>query len=115
MSRPGKPYRLTAGELQRRSLVTAGAITQRLDKLQAAGLIRRERDPVDRRIVHVTLTPRGHRLVDRVFAAIMEQEQRLLEPFTGEERTLLATLLRRWLVTLEGRREGERHAKTGLG
>ncbi len=92
--------------MQRRCLITAGAITQRLDKLQAAGLVRRDRDRADRRVIHVTLTPRGRRLVDQLFAALMEQEQRLLEPFASEERALLATLLRRWLVTLEGRQQG---------
>jgi DNA-binding MarR family transcriptional regulator len=101
LRRAGSPYRLTAGELQRRSLVTAGAITQRLDKLEAAGLVRRDRDPANRRVVQVTLTPRGRRLVDRAFATLMDQEQRLLTPFTPQERVLLTTFLRRWLAVLE--------------
>ena len=101
LRRSGPPYRLTAGELQRRSLVTAGAISQRLDKLEEAGLVRRQRDRDDRRIVHISLTPRGRRLADRVFAAIMEQEQRMLGSLAGAERDRLETLLKRWLTAFE--------------
>jgi DNA-binding MarR family transcriptional regulator len=101
LRRSGPPYRLTAGEMQRRSLVTAGAISQRLDKLEEAGLVCRQRDSNDRRIIHICLTPRGRRLVDRVFAAIMEQEQLLLRPLTGPERERLEPLLKRWLSAFE--------------
>jgi DNA-binding MarR family transcriptional regulator len=101
LRRSGPPYRLTAGEMQRRSLVTAGAISQRLDRLEEAGLVRRQRDSNDRRIIHISLTPRGRRLIDRVFAAIMEQEQQLLRSLAGPERDHLETLLKRWLSTFE--------------
>jgi DNA-binding MarR family transcriptional regulator len=101
LRRSGPPYRLTAGEMQRRSLVTAGAISQRLDKLEEAGLVCRQRDSNDRRIIHICLTPRGRRLVDRVFAAIMEQEQLLLRSLTGPERERLEPLLKRWLSAFE--------------
>jgi DNA-binding MarR family transcriptional regulator len=102
LRRAGAPYRLTAGEMQQRSLVTAGAISQRLDKLEQAGFLRRERDTRDRRIVHVALTDRGQRLVDRVFTALMEREQALLATLSREDRTTLTAILRRWLVTFEG-------------
>jgi DNA-binding MarR family transcriptional regulator len=102
LRRAGKPYRLTAGEMQRRSLVTAGAVTQRLDKLERAGLVRREGDDKDGRVVHVVLTVRGRRLVDRIFVELMDQEQALLAPFTREEREALMVLLRRWLSWFEG-------------
>lgn len=101
LRRSGPPYRLTAGEMQRRSLVTAGAISQRLDKLEDAGLLRRHRDSDDRRVVPISLTPRGRRLIDRVFAATMEQEQQLLRSLTGPERDRLETLLKRWLSSFE--------------
>jgi DNA-binding MarR family transcriptional regulator len=101
LRRAGKPYRLTAGEMQRRSLVTAGAISQRLDRLEDLGLVRRERDTRDGRVVHVTLTTRGKRLVDRVFRALMEQEHELLGSLTPDERAELTRLLRRWLGFFE--------------
>jgi DNA-binding MarR family transcriptional regulator len=107
LRRAGPPYRLTAGELQRRSLVTSGAITQRLDRLEGTGLVRREPDDDDGRVVQVVLTPRGRRLVDRVFVALMEQEQGLLAPLSSAERTRLTATLRTWLGWFEG--GGDRH------
>ena len=101
LRRAGAPYRLTAGELHRRSLVTAGAISQRLDKLEAGGLVRRTRDRRDRRVVHVNLTRRGRKLVDTVFIGIMQQEQAVLAPLTAAERATVTRLLRRWLHWFE--------------
>jgi DNA-binding MarR family transcriptional regulator len=49
LRRTGAPYRLTPGELSRSTMVTTGGMTKRLDRLEAAGLIRRELDPTDRR------------------------------------------------------------------
>jgi DNA-binding MarR family transcriptional regulator len=103
LRRAGRPYRLTAGEMQRLSLVTAGAITQRLDRLERAGLVRREGDERDGRVVHVVLTARGRRLVDRIFVELMRQEQALLSPLSQRERQTLVVLLRRWLSWFEGR------------
>ena len=103
LRRAGRPYRLTAGEMQRRSLVTAGAVTQRLDKLEHAGLVRREGDERDGRVVHVVLTARGRRLVDRIFVELMRQEQTILGPLTRKERQTLSILLRRWLSWFESR------------
>jgi DNA-binding MarR family transcriptional regulator len=102
LRRSGKPYRLTAGELQRRSLVTAGAVTQRLDKLERRGLIKREDDTEDGRVVHVVLTARGRRLVDEIFVALMQQEQAVLAPISRAEREALVTILRKWLRWFEG-------------
>ncbi|SRR6266536_1373269 len=102
LRRAGSPYRLTAGEMQQRSLVTAGAISQRLDKLEQAGLIRRGRDPSDRRVVQVALTAKGRRLVDRVFIALMEHEQNLLATLSPGEQAALTPILRRWLTSFEG-------------
>jgi DNA-binding MarR family transcriptional regulator len=101
LRRAGAPYRLTAGEMARRSLVTPGAVSQRLDKLEQEGLVRREADKKDGRVVHVQLTARGRDLVDNMFVGIMEQEQALLAPFSRQERKALASLLRRWLSWFE--------------
>ena len=63
LRRQGAPYQLTPGALLRATLVTSGTMTNRVDQLAKAGLVRREPDPQDRRGVLVTLTPAG---VDRV-------------------------------------------------
>ena len=85
-----------------RSLITAGAVTQRLDKLERQALIRREADNDDGRVVQVVLTAPGRRLVDEIFVALMEQEQTLLAPISRTEREALVTILRKWLRWFEG-------------
>jgi DNA-binding MarR family transcriptional regulator len=64
-------------------------------------------DTRDRRIVHVALTDRGQRLVDRVFTALMEHGRALLATLAREDRTTLTAILRRWLVTFEGANSAE--------
>jgi DNA-binding MarR family transcriptional regulator len=46
-------------------MVTSGAITNRIDRLVAKGLVTRDLDPTNRRAVRIALTPAGRRLVDR--------------------------------------------------
>src|SRR5579872_722116 len=61
LRRAGPPFQLTPGALLRATLVTSGTMTNRIDRLAAAGLVRREPDPRDRRGVLVTLSERGKR------------------------------------------------------
>src|SRR3712207_1846941 len=46
-------------DLSRRLMVTCGNITGVVDRLEQAGLLRRERDPSDRRVVRAQVTPQG--------------------------------------------------------
>jgi DNA-binding MarR family transcriptional regulator len=101
LRRSGKPYRMTAGELQRAALVTSGAISQRLRKLERAGYIRRRPDVRDARRVQVELTPAGVAESDRIVQELMCREERLLDPVPRGERRRLESVLRRWLLQLE--------------
>ncbi|SRR5260370_13837712 len=101
LRRSGAPFRLTASELQRAALITSGAVTQRVDRLEAAGLVRRERGESDKRAVYVSLTDAGRDLVDTIFVALMRREERLLGPLTPGQRRHLQDLLRTWLLWLE--------------
>ncbi len=98
LRRSGEPFALTAGDLMRTAMVTSGAITQRLDRLEARGLVRRGPHPGDGRVVVVTLTPAGRELVDRVLPDHLATEERLLAALSPQQRTALADLLR----TLDG-------------
>ena len=98
LRRSGEPFELTAGDLMRTAMVTSGAITQRLDRLEARGLVRRGPHPGDGRVVVVTLTPAGRELVDRVLPDHLATEQRLLAALSPQQRIALADLLR----TLDG-------------
>jgi DNA-binding MarR family transcriptional regulator len=100
LRRAGAPYQLTPTALMRTALVTSGAITQRLDRLEERGLITRERSDEDGRAVVVTLTAAGREALDAALPDHLETERQLLEGLPSADRALLADLLRRLLVGL---------------
>jgi DNA-binding MarR family transcriptional regulator len=100
LRRGGAPYELTAGELVRRTMVTTGAITHRIDRLAERDLVERVGDPADRRRVVVRLTPAGRALVDDVTVAHLAAEHEILGGLSGRQRRQLADLLRVPLLTL---------------
>ncbi len=100
LRRAGTPYQLTPTALMRTALVTSGAITQRLDRLEERGLITRTRSEADGRAVVVTLTRAGRDALDAALPDHLQTERGLLEGLTAAELEQLAGLLRRLLVTL---------------
>jgi DNA-binding MarR family transcriptional regulator len=96
-----KDNRMSAGDLSRSLMLSSGAMTNRLDRLEAAGLIRRVPDPKDRRGVHVELTSKGEKTID---GAVTEQAARECDVLAGlspSELAKLNLLLRKVLVSLE--------------
>jgi DNA-binding MarR family transcriptional regulator len=102
----GEPYRRKAGDLARRAELTSGAMTSRLDALEAEGLVRRVRDPSDRRIVLVELTEKGRNKHEQAMGIQAQKEALLAEALTGREKEQLNALLRRVMITLEARYPG---------
>lgn len=100
LRRSGPPYRLAAGALSDSSMVTSGAITNRIDRLVDRGLVTRETDPGNRRSVVVTLTESGRAIVDNVLVHHVAYEERLLACLDAEEQQQLAALLRTLLSGL---------------
>ena len=96
--RSGEPYCLTPGALVSTSMVTSGAITNRLDHLVTKGYVTRETDPANRRSVLITLTDAGREKVDAVVAEHLANERRLLSALSPAEQDRLANLLRKLLV-----------------
>jgi DNA-binding MarR family transcriptional regulator len=94
LRRQGPPFQLTPGALLRATLVTSGTMTNRVDRLAAAGLVRREPDPRDKRGVLVTLTGRGRGRVDAALADLLRRERALLAGLDNVERRHLADLMR---------------------
>jgi DNA-binding MarR family transcriptional regulator len=101
LRRAGAPYRLTPTALSRSMMVSTGGTTKRLDRLEARGLVRRARDPSDRRGTLVSLTGKGRTTVDMLVVGHLENEQRLLGSLTRGQRETLAELLRELLLTVE--------------
>jgi DNA-binding MarR family transcriptional regulator len=94
LRRQGRPYQLSPGSLLRATLVTSGTMTNRIDRLESAGLVSRHRDQQDKRGVLVRLTRRGMQTVDAAFADLLEREQRLLNGLDASQQDELAGLLR---------------------
>jgi len=99
LRRSGEPYELTAGELVRQTMVTTGAVTNRIDRLEQRGLVERART-TDRRKVLVRLTDSGRALVDEVVGGHLDTERAILAPLTAREQRELARLLRALLIGL---------------
>jgi len=101
LRRAGPPFQLTPGALLRATLVTSGTMTNRIDRLAAAGLVSREPDPRDRRGVLVTLSERGQAVVDAAFIDLLERERALLASLGEDQRQVLADLLRTLLIPFD--------------
>ena len=100
LRRSGAPYALTPTELYEATMVTSGAMTARLDRLEKAGLIQRAPHPSDRRGIVVQLTAKGLALVDEALAAHVANEHAILAGLTAAERETLANLLAKLIVSL---------------
>ena len=101
LRRQGAPYELSPGNLLRATLVTSGTMTNRVDRLEEAGLVRRRPDPQDKRGVLVTLTAAGQSRVDAALADLLAAEQALLAGLPEASRHTLADLLRILLAPLD--------------
>jgi len=100
LRRAGAPYELSPGRLLRETLVTSGTMTNRVDRLTDRGFVERSPDPSDRRGVLVRLTGAGKRTVDGAFETLLAGERELLADLSEQDRTQLATLLKRLMVPL---------------
>jgi DNA-binding MarR family transcriptional regulator len=105
LRRAGHPYRLSTRELAGRCLVTAGAITQRVDRAQDAGLVRRLPAEHCSRLVPVELTGRGHQVVEQAVGDLLSYEQDLVDVLDADQQEQLARLLTLLLAGLAGRAE----------
>jgi len=94
LRRAGAPYELSPGRLLQQTLVTSGTMTNRIDRLEAQGLVTRRTDPADRRGVLVGLTGAGRSKVDAALADLLTSEQQFLAALDPEQRAQLAALLR---------------------
>jgi DNA-binding MarR family transcriptional regulator len=101
LRRQGPPYRLSPGNLLRATMVTSGTMTNRIDRLEESGLVRREPDPLDKRGVLVSLTGQGLVRVDLALSALLGSEQALLAGLTAVQRADLAALLRTLLAPFD--------------
>lgn len=108
LRRSGAPYRLTPTEMYTTLMLSSGGLTHRLDRLERAGLIVRERSENDGRSILVRLTEAGIALAETAFRADMANERAFLDGLDGAEREQLAALLRKLLAGIETAGGGSR-------
>ncbi|AYG78362.1 putative HTH-type transcriptional regulator [Streptomyces hundungensis] len=101
LRRAGEPYERAPGELAAHTMVTTGAMTKRVDRLEQAGLVTRRRSDDDQRGRIVALTKPGRALIDQAFTDHMRNERRLLSLLTPAEAKALEGLLTTWISHVE--------------
>jgi DNA-binding MarR family transcriptional regulator len=90
-------------DMARSSLITTGAMTSRLDRLERAAFIRRTPDPADRRGVLVRLTPLGSKVARQALHELIAANEVFLEPLSGQQRDSIGSALRLLLRHHEAR------------
>lgn len=95
LRRSGAPFRLTPTQLRQSVLLTSGAMTACLNRLEARGLVARSYDASDRRSLAAELTAAGVHLIDRAIGERFAHAERSLDPLDAGERAELARLLRK--------------------
>jgi DNA-binding MarR family transcriptional regulator len=106
LRRSGTPYRMTPTGLYRELVLTSGAMTNRLDVLERAGLVERQPDPNDRRGTLIQLTQKGKVVLDRAMEAHLQGEAEMAAHLSKEEQKSLADLLKKLLIEMETGHEG---------
>ncbi|MEU8358589.1 MarR family transcriptional regulator [Nonomuraea sp. NPDC048882] len=101
LRRAGPPYTLIPSELSEVLMMSRAGMTNRIDRLEAAGLVERSLDPADRRSFLVRLTERGLRVIDDTLTEHAANLARLAAPLGREEMETLAGLLRKLADSLE--------------
>jgi DNA-binding MarR family transcriptional regulator len=98
--RNGPPHRLSPTALADSTLVTTGTMTNRLDRLEERGLVRRLPNPDDRRGLAVELTEEGRELVKALVGEHVENEEQMLSGLSKREREQLTRIMRKLLAHL---------------
>jgi DNA-binding MarR family transcriptional regulator len=101
LRRSGPPYRLTPTELYRTLMISSGGLTDRLTRLEKAGLVRRSPGEADKRSLLVELTKAGRDKAEAAFREDMALEKKLLAGLTKSDRGKLAELLRKLAFSVE--------------
>lgn len=105
---------LSAGQIADSSLLTLGAVSMRIDRLEGDGWVTRQRSTEDRRIVLVRLTDEGRELIRRIHPRHVEAQSRLLSDLTSDEVAALGPLLRKVEQSVRAHEDEVRTASIGI-
>ncbi|MGK0740943.1 MarR family winged helix-turn-helix transcriptional regulator [Leucobacter sp. Z1108] len=101
LRRGGAPFRQSPKVLVQQTMVSSGTMTNRIDRMENRGLVRRLTDPNDGRGVLVEMTQQGQTLVDAAMTRLSDAEEQLLGGVPRAERDRLATLLRKLALSVD--------------
>lgn len=101
LRRSGAPFSLSPGDLIASTMVTSGTMTNRIDKLVAAGLVERRQNPEDGRGFLIGLTRKGLDLIEQAVTAHVDTQYRLLSVLSEQERAEIDTALRGFLEKVD--------------
>ena len=94
LRRNGEPHQLTPGQLLDSMMVTSGAMTNRIDRLEQRSLVKRRKSPTDGRQVLVYLTRKGKNKIDAALADHAANELAIIEALNDDQQEQLVDLLR---------------------
>ncbi|WP_257458872.1 MarR family winged helix-turn-helix transcriptional regulator [Archangium lipolyticum] len=100
LRRSGAPYELTPTALYDAAMISSGSMTNRIDRLEKAGLVKRRPHPTDRRGTLVALAPKGLDVIERAIGPHVRNQQMILSVLTKSEQEQLSNLLAK-LITAE--------------
>jgi DNA-binding MarR family transcriptional regulator len=101
LRRSGEPYTLIPSALSETLMMSRAGMTNRLDRLEAAGLVDRTLDPADRRSFRIALTDEGRRVVDAAVTEHTANLERLVSGLSPDDATRLSQILRTLLDSLD--------------
>lgn len=101
LRRAGPPHALTPKQMLASAMISSGTMTNRLDRLEEAGLIRRSPDPADGRGVLIQLTEAGLAKVDATVTDHVQNQQAMIAALPPAQRQQLDAALTAWLAAFE--------------
>lgn len=106
LRRHGSPFSMTPKQLLASVMLTSGAMTNRIDRLERMGLVKRTPASNDRRSLHVCLTTAGRKAIDAAVKLRFGEAEDAVHSLSVRERKQLAALLRKLLMAVESNGSG---------
>lgn len=103
LRRAGSPYSLSPGDLMASTMVTSGTMTNRIDQLAKAGLVKRQQSPDDRRSFQISLTKKGFRIIDAAVTDHVATQHQLVSSLSAKQQRDLDALLKTFLTNFENK------------
>ena len=104
LRRSGAPYALSPSRLMEETMVTSGTMTNRIDQLVKAGLVKRIRNPKDGRGFLISLTERGFEVIEKALTDHVKTQKRLVENLSASQYENLNKALKQLLEPFEAMR-----------